>query len=296
MTTLPLLALTIPHFQGGDAQEKAFAEARRILTAFEVPGPYEVLPPDESTGRHNVLRAGDGRSYRVVSMASGRLESIRRTAEDSLEEPQARPEGARTPEAQIAKAESALRRAFGTGTIHSTRSKHRNLDAFVAQISVEGHPFIGHVPVEFDEYSYSVDLDPRSGDLVSFWNVPAIPNLDRDPQRLDAKRATTIVEKLIHVRPPKRSTEWYVARSTKFDRSRFQHQEFGQIYDPEPRLGWYLPEDAWTARLAWRVPYEQRWRTVRDTIKAATYGLDALVIDAATGKPLSPLPTDTGNL
>lgn len=282
----PLLAI----FAFGQAADQDFASATRILAAFEVPGPYARLTP-LSTGpiqdEHDLSVGAAGDRRFNVRIRHGHVRSLYRDAPRPNDS-----DSDRDPPRPISHKErlmSALSRLYGKGGVSRVDVGTIGQDQHVyAAVLHEGRPFLAKDPRPFGDVNVQAELEARSGDLASFTDVAPRPTFDSTPPKVTGAQARATVERLIRVRPPKRKTQWYVGRDLGDNPA---YSRYWQQPEPKPVLGWYVQEGASEARLAWRIPYQIRWRTVRnDTVTWPTH-THALLIDAATEKSLDP-PTE----
>jgi hypothetical protein len=271
--------------------DQAIDAGTHILTAFGVDGPFTTtfVRPISENGQTNyfaVVCEGSGAKFQFsVDGRTGRCWHLRRGEYVGGMLPP-RPTDAIDVHKQIATAETGMRQLFGKAAVLSGKMRPQGNDDWISvPIAVRGYPFIGRYPgTSTDEGCASVRLDARTGVLQEYsdWTLQAA--IDLEKPKIDEKEAVAIVERMIKVKIPKRRTEWYLGKTAHFDPSALR--KGNDAHDYERQLGWFLPKDAKIARLAWRIPYEWRWRTA-ETTGTQYYGdIGEIWIDAATGKPL----------
>lgn len=243
--------------------EEAIALGKTALASFDVPAPLRLAGlwretnPDRPNG------------WSVSLQSSSLLYTVALTPEGRLRYVEPEPPGGPTPDP--VPDPGALRRVEGWLKRFAPRYPTRVLrdpgfprdDAFFFQALTDGYPVV--YPRTRLGYRFTL----RDGALRSFTahEEPIVTGV-KEPL-LKEEDALAAAKKIFEEREN--------AHLAKGDGTTVSHR-----LDGNRELGWVLPEEETTARLAWRVPHWSGWRTRRGTKGS----LLAIFIDARTGKPI----------
>lgn len=283
--------------------EQAVTAGTRILAAFDVPEPYRMVDSGETKddgppGWLVDVTSANGLRYDFrVDKATGQVGFLERSGWYS--DPRyhdrggtyAKPSGGvMEASLQLDRTRFALTRCKGADTTMPGEIVRRGaIDEIEAPAAVDGHPFIDALPQRINQpFRYKIVLDASDGALLSF--VGRDPDgVERAVPTLTEPQAAVLAQSLLRTKAPERATEWYIERKVDIDLAHFRRRDLPDFvqHDFVRRLGWYGASGQ--ARLGWRIPYEWRWRTAQRTDEYRLGGIGSVVIDAATGKPLSPV-------